>query len=115
MCDPTEVEYDCTVSVIDNSFLGNSAARKGGALRYENANFTEHKLSVEGEVARRLQAERNGFAANEAAYGSDMASFPYAIEYIVEDNASGANIDMSIGKLELAAGQEFKMELRIVD
>ena len=40
-CDPTKVSYSCYVSLFDNNFKRNLAHRKGGALRYENANFTD--------------------------------------------------------------------------
>ena len=40
-CDPTKVNYECYVSLFDNEFTRNTAKRKGGALRYENANFTD--------------------------------------------------------------------------
>ena len=38
-CDPNSIDYECQVALINNTFTGNKASRKGGALRYENANF----------------------------------------------------------------------------
>ena len=43
-CDPTTVDYTCTVALVGNSFIENVAQRKGGALRYKNANFTDIRL-----------------------------------------------------------------------
>ena len=40
-CDPQEITYDCNVALLNNTFRENEAASKGGALRYENANFTD--------------------------------------------------------------------------
>ena len=64
-CDPTTVDYNCTVALLGNVFIENKAERKGGALRYENANFTDIRLIFEdhsdttvadsSEVSRRLQ------------------------------------------------------------
>lgn len=86
-CNPTQISYTCTVALIDNAFTANKAQRKGGALRYENANFTDVRLVFDTvgnsgslpELGRRLQAPRNTFEANEAAYGNDLASFPRSI------------------------------------
>ena len=33
-CDPTSVDYTCTVALLGNAFVENKAERKGGALRY---------------------------------------------------------------------------------
>ena len=44
-----------------------------------------------------------------------MASFPKSIAYIVPDNGSGANIDSSKQLLQIAAGQDFQLEMSILD
>ena len=55
------MDYTCTVALLDNNFTGNKAKRKGGALRYENSNFTDIRLIFEeseeenlAELGRRL-------------------------------------------------------------
>ena len=104
-CDPTAIDYNCTVSLIDNRFIGNSAARKGGALIYENTNFTETRLiEVEEEAGRMLQSVNNYFADNTALYGQDLASFPYAIRYTIPENESGAKIKGEAKQILIAAG-----------
>ena len=68
-CDPTQISFDdCTVALLDNSFIGNKAVHKGGALRYENANFTDVRLIFDGSeqdslpaLGRRLQSPGNIF------------------------------------------------------
>ena len=53
-CDPKKAAFNCRVSLFDNQFIENSAVRKGGALRYENANFTNIRLiEEETEEGRR--------------------------------------------------------------
>ena len=54
MCDPIEINYTCNVSLRNNTFIENEASNKGGALRYENTNFTDGELLL-GEEGRRLQ------------------------------------------------------------
>ena len=49
-CDPTILDFTCTVALLDNDFNENKAARKGGALRYENANFTSVALIFDDET-----------------------------------------------------------------
>ena len=44
MCDPIKSEFECRVSLRDNTFANNEADRKGGALRYENKNFIRTRL-----------------------------------------------------------------------
>ena len=52
-CDPKKAAFKCRVSLFDNQFIQNSAyitnsaICKGGALRYENANFTNIRLIEE--------------------------------------------------------------------
>lgn len=43
-CNPETIngKYNCTVALTNNSFTDNEAGEKGGALRYENANFTDY-------------------------------------------------------------------------
>ena len=115
-CDPTFITYsNCTVALVANTFIANSAERKGGAFRYENANVTDMRLIKIGGKGRILQSGINYFKGNSASYGSDFASFPYAISYSILENASGAKVDASSGQILIAAGQEFKMSLKIID
>ena len=44
-----------------------------------------------------------------------MASFPHSLAYVVPTNEAGAKINQSDNKLLIAAGQEFKMDLMILD
>ena len=44
-----------------------------------------------------------------------MASFPKSISYVVPENGSGANIDLSLQQLEIAAGQDFEFDMTILD
>ena len=50
-CDPTTVEYNCTVALLGNLFVKNKALHKGGALRYQNTNFTNARLIMPPEEA----------------------------------------------------------------
>lgn len=61
LCNPTQLTYECTVSLINNEFTKNKALRKGGALRYENANFTdEDMLAAEQAQALASQSGTHG-------------------------------------------------------
>ena len=45
MCDPKGIVFpECNVRLYENTFNENKASRKGGALRYENANFENPKM-----------------------------------------------------------------------
>lgn len=125
-CDPKQIVYSCTVALLNNTFVGNKASRKGGAQRYENAKFTETVLIDRNNLtkihSRRLLQQTtsddirpNFYEANEAPYGADMASYPKSISYSVPENSSGARINQEEFKLTLAAGQGFKFEMAILD
>jgi len=124
-CDPTKISFSCTVALLNNTFTGNQANRKGGALRYENDKFSDAPLldrSFRIHAENRLlqapavaQAAANIFKDNEAPYGADMASFPKSIRFVVPESYSGARIDLERLTLTLAAGQSFKFELSILD
>ena len=57
----------------------------------------------------------NGFENNIAPYGADFASFPYRIKYVVPNNTVGAIVDEETNALQIAAGQDFKFEMHIID
>lgn len=144
MCDPTRGSWPCDVALLNNTFAANFASRKGGALRYENANFVETSLMAENVIKftldllapskklRRLRtiggffdsikaptvqgiASSNSFEENIAPYGADFGSFPKSLRYTVPENDSGAKINATDKTLTLAAGQTFRLEMEIID
>ena len=85
-CDPSTSEYECIVSLNDNSFSNNTAKGKGGAIRYMNTNFTEEVIIersyLEKEATKYSNPTRsivtgNVFSENSASQGGDLGSFPY--------------------------------------
>lgn len=99
-------EYPCSVILDSNLFENNSAANKGGALRYINTNFTT--VYYEKTSSRRILSERalqagevdsNTYKGNKAAYGDNIASYPASFRYTFKQNgktifSSNLNDDM---------------------
>lgn len=71
-CDPTTFSVDCNVALINNTFIANEASRKGGALRYENNDFTKEPLigPKDEPIASLPEA---GFATEEEESASEVA------------------------------------------
>lgn len=113
-CNPTQIDYECTVSLIGNEFGDNFSKSQGGAVRYVNTNFTVEPLTEESKslTGRLLQSSKNLFYdTNEAIYGPNLGSYHASIDYIVPPNESGAFMNMEDKTILLAAGQAFELVL----
>lgn len=90
-CDPTTFSVDCNVALINNTFIANEASRKGGALRYENSDFTKEPLigPKDEPIASLPEA---GFATEEVESASEVAGEAKATEiYEAGDETAAAD------------------------
>ena len=78
-CDPTTFAVDCNVALINNTFIANEASRKGGALRYENNDFTKEPLIGPKDEPIDSLPEA-GFATDEAESATEVAGESEATE-----------------------------------
>ena len=123
---PLGEEYDkkCDVRLEGNTFQGNSAKNKGGALRYVHKNFTTvYQDEDSGRVllGRALQSheshlvDTNSYVDNYAPYAPNIASIPADYKYKLVQNGKTFYSDDSYNHIVIAPGQVIDLTLFIYD